>query len=65
MATVGAILLYQIIGGCFTSQTFSRELKIGFGWANSLMVADLSGKQAVTVQNAVTSCAKRVAKSAA
>ena len=37
-----------------------RELNIGFGWANSLMVADISGKNAATVQNAVTVCAMEI-----
>ena len=38
----------------------NRDLKIGFGWANSLMVADVSGRNAASVQNAVTLCAKQL-----
>mmetsp|Transcript_13707 Transcript_13707/g.22668 ORF Transcript_13707/g.22668 Transcript_13707/m.22668 type:complete len:507 (-) Transcript_13707:301-1821(-) len=40
---------------------WQRELNIGFGWTNSLMVADVSGANAASVQNAVTLCAQNVA----
>jgi hypothetical protein len=38
----------------------TRELQIGFGWANSLMVLDISGPNAAAVQNAVTICAQDI-----
>lgn len=46
------------IGGSVVQ--WQRDLKIGFGWTNSLMVADISGANAASVQNAVTICAQRI-----
>lgn len=45
------------IGG--SVMMWHRNMNIGFGWANSLMVPDISGPNAAAVQNAITLCAMR------